>query len=98
MKYVIGTRGSKLALAQAEAVRDTLKKAYPGNDYEIQVIHTKGDLIQDKPLDQLGSKGVFIKEIEEELLKGTVDIGVHSMKDMGISLRRSSARSRSAKA
>lgn len=82
MKYVIGTRGSKLALAQAEAVRDTLKKAYPGNDYEIQVIHTKGDLIQDKPLDQLGSKGVFIKEIEEELLKGTVDIGVHSMKDM----------------
>ncbi len=82
MKYVIGTRGSKLALAQASYVCDRLKEAYPENDYEIRIIRTKGDAVQDRPLDQIGDKGVFVKEIEEQILAGKVDMGVHSMKDM----------------
>lgn len=82
MKYVIGTRGSKLALAQAEQVCARLKEAYPEHSYEIKVIKTKGDLVQDKPLSQIGDKGLFVKEIEEQILSGEVQIGVHSMKDM----------------
>lgn len=82
MKYIIGTRGSKLALAQAEHVRGRLQKSYPDIEFEIKVIKTKGDLVLDKPLHEIGEKGVFVKEIEQELLEKRVDIGVHSMKDM----------------
>lgn len=82
MKYVIGTRGSRLALAQASHVRDRLKEAYPENDFEIRIIKTRGDVVTDRPLHQIGDKGVFVKEIEERILSGEVDIGVHSMKDM----------------
>lgn len=82
MKYVIGTRGSKLALVQTNYVCDTLKKAYPQHEFEIVVIKTKGDLILDKPLNQIGDKGLFVKEIEEKMRSGEIHMGVHSMKDM----------------
>lgn len=82
MKYVIATRGSKLALMQANDVCNRLALAYPGEEFEIQIVKTKGDLILDKPLNEIGEKGVFVKEIEERILNGTADIGVHSMKDM----------------
>ncbi len=82
MEYKIGTRGSRLALAQARGVRNRLAEAYPKDRFEIQVIKTKGDLVLDKPLHEIGDKGVFVKEIEEKLLSGEIQIGVHSMKDM----------------
>ncbi len=82
MKYIIGTRGSKLALAQAEAVRRRLEEAYREDRFELCVIQTKGDRVLDKPLHEIGDKGVFVKEIEEKILSGEVQIGVHSMKDM----------------
>lgn len=82
MKYIIGTRGSKLALVQAESIRDRLREAYPKHIFEIQVIQTTGDRIPNQPLNQFGNKGVFVREIEEQLLRGKIDIGVHSMKDM----------------
>ncbi len=82
LKYRIGTRGSKLALAQTELVKCRLEQNYPEHEFEIQIIQTKGDRIQNMPLDQIGDKGVFVREIEEKLLSGEVDIGVHSMKDM----------------
>ena len=82
MKYIIGTRGSRLALAQANYVCGRLQTAYPGIEFEIKVIQTKGDLVLEKPLHEIGDKGVFVKEIEHELREKRVDIGVHSMKDM----------------
>ena len=82
MKYIIGTRGSKLAMAQTGLVRDRLEKTYPEHEFEIQIIQTKGDRIQNKPLDQIGDKGLFVREIEEKILSGEIHIGVHSMKDM----------------
>lgn len=82
MKYILGTRGSKLALAQTGLVRDRLKKAYPEHEFGIRIIQTKGDRIPDRPLDRIGDKGLFVREIEEKLLSGDVHIGVHSMKDM----------------
>ena len=82
MKIKIGTRGSKLALAQTNYVVDRLKKAYPENEYEIVVIKTRGDIDLTKPLDAIGSKGVFVNEIEDALLSGDIQMAVHSMKDM----------------
>ena len=80
----IGTRGSPLALAQAELARAALGAAHPelAGAIEIAVIKTTGDRIQDRPLATAGGKGLFTKEIEEALLDGRVDIAVHSMKDM----------------
>ena len=80
----IGTRGSPLALAQAEETRDRLMAAHGlGADaFEIQVIKTTGDQVQDRALSEIGGKGLFTKEIEEALLGGGIDIAVHSMKDM----------------
>ncbi len=82
MHIKVGTRGSKLALAQTNYVVDRLKAAYPENEYEIVVITTKGDIDLTKPLDAIGSKGVFVNEIEEALLSGDIQMAVHSMKDM----------------
>lgn len=82
MNYKIGTRGSKLALVQANYVCKRLQEHYPQHSFEIKVIQTQGDRIQNKPLNQIGSKGVFVKEIEEQILADEVQIGVHSMKDM----------------
>ena len=78
----IGTRGSKLALWQAEWVRSALLARFPGMSVELAVIKTQGDKILDVPLAQVGGKGLFVKEIEEALRDGRVDIAVHSMKDM----------------
>ena len=79
---IIGTRGSKLALAQAEAVRRMLLESHPGLDVELRVITTKGDLILDRPLAAIGDKGLFVKEIEAALLAGEIDLAVHSGKDL----------------
>lgn len=86
MKLVLGSRGSKLALAQTQWVADRLAAARPGLECEIKVIRTKGDRVQDKPLDKIGDKGLFVREIEEQILSGAVDVGVHSMKDMPTAL------------
>lgn len=80
-KLVIGTRGSKLALWQAEFVKSLLEEA-TGAEVEIKIIHTTGDKILDVPLAKVGGKGLFTKELEVELLNGTVDLCVHSMKDV----------------
>jgi hydroxymethylbilane synthase len=82
----IGTRGSPLALAQAHETRDRLTAAHglaPGA-CEIVVIKTTGDQILDRPLNEIGGKGLFTKEIEEALLEGGIDIAVHSTKDMPV--------------
>ena len=80
----IGTRGSALAVAQAAEVRARLMAAHglPEDAFEIVVISTSGDQIQDRPLSQAGGKGLFTKEIEEAMLDGRIDLAVHSSKDM----------------
>ncbi|MBM3560852.1 MAG: hydroxymethylbilane synthase [Alphaproteobacteria bacterium] len=79
----LATRGSKLALWQAEAVRDALLAAHPGlPEPEIVVVTTTGDVVRDRPLAQVGGKGVFTREIDRRLLDGEADIAVHSMKDV----------------
>ena len=82
MKIIVGSRGSKLALTQTKWVLNKIKEKNPHVDFEIKVIKTKGDKILDKALDKIGDKGLFVKEIEEALLNGSVDLAVHSMKDM----------------
>lgn len=78
----IGTRGSKLALWQAEWVKTALMERFLDLSVEIVPIKTRGDKILDVPLAKVGGKGLFVKEIEEALLNGAVDMAVHSMKDM----------------
>jgi hydroxymethylbilane synthase len=78
----IGTRGSKLALWQADWVKTALEKSFPRITIHISVIKTKGDKILDVPLAKVGGKGLFVKEIEDSLLGGKIDLAVHSMKDM----------------
>jgi hydroxymethylbilane synthase len=82
----LGTRGSPLALAQARLVKAALAAADPAlaadAAVEIVVVKTTGDLVQDRPLAEIGGKGLFTQEIEDGLLAGTLDLAVHSMKDM----------------
>jgi len=82
----IGTRGSPLALAQAHETRDRLREAFdlPEDAFEIRVIKTTGDRITDRPLKDIGGKGLFTREIEQALIDGEIDIAVHSMKDMPV--------------
>jgi len=82
----IGTRGSPLALAQAHETRDRLAAAFdlPPEAFEIVVIKTTGDRVLDRPLKEIGGKGLFTREIEDALLAGAIDIAVHSMKDMPV--------------
>ncbi len=86
----LGTRGSPLALVQANLVRDTLAAAHVDltapDAIEIRVIRTTGDKVQDRSLAEIGGKGLFTKEIEEALLSGEIDIAVHSAKDMPTAL------------
>lgn len=82
MNLKIGTRGSKLALTQTNFVAEKLKKAIPDADIEICVIKTSGDIMQDVSLLTIGGQGVFVKEIEEALLSASIDLAVHSMKDV----------------
>lgn len=79
---VIGTRGSKLALWQANYIADCLRKQYPDLTVELKQITTMGDKILDVPLAKIGGKGLFTKELENEMLSGTIDLAVHSLKDM----------------
>lgn len=87
-KWMIGTRGSKLALIQTNIVIERLKQLYPEHDFEIKTIRTKGDTIWDKPLHKIGGKGLFVKEIEEALIKREIDMAVHSTKDLPVELEK----------
>ena len=82
----IGTRGSPMAVRQTALVRDRLIAAHPGlgaaGAVETVIIRTTGDRVQDRRLSEIGGKGLFTKEIEEALLAGTIDLAVHSLKDM----------------
>lgn len=81
-RLVIATRGSRLALWQAEHVRDRILAVDPDRLVELEVIKTLGDKILDKPLAKIGGKALFVKEIEQALLDGEADLAVHSMKDV----------------
>lgn len=87
-KIRIGTRGSPLALAQAHEVRARLATAHGLDeaDISITIIKTTGDQVLDRPLAEIGGKGLFTKEIEEALLSNDIDVAVHSMKDMQTAL------------
>lgn len=85
-KITIGTRGSALALVQADWVKARLEERDPGLSVDLLIIKTKGDKILDTPLAKVGGKGLFVKEIEEALSEGRIDLAVHSMKDVPTSL------------
>ena len=84
-KFIIGSRGSKLSLAYSGHVKNLLIKFNPqfnDNLIEIKIIKTSGDIFQNKRISDIGGKGVFCKQIEEELLDSTIDLAVHSLKDL----------------
>ncbi|MCJ7803521.1 MAG: hydroxymethylbilane synthase, partial [Desulfobacterales bacterium] len=78
----IGTRGSQLALFQANWVKDQLGQTHPDLKVTLIKIKTTGDKIQDAPLAKIGGKGLFVKEIEEALIQKRIDLAVHSIKDV----------------
>jgi len=86
MKLRFGTRGSQLALVQTRTITRMLAKDFPDLEIEEVVVRTLGDKVADKPLFKFGGQGVFIKEIEEALQLGKIDVAVHSLKDMPHSL------------
>ena len=86
LKLTIGTRGSPLALVQANWVKDRLLKHYPRCRVEVLPIKTAGDRMENVPISRMGGKGAFIKEIEMALLEGRIDLAVHSMKDLPVEL------------
>lgn len=86
MKIRLGTRGSALALTQTGIVRSALEERFPGLSCEVTILKTTGDKFLDAPLSQIGVKGLFTKEIEEALLKGEIDLAVHSLKDLATEL------------
>ena len=79
---VLATRGSRLALRQAELVIEALRAVSPEVQVETRVVRTEGDRRQEAPLEEIGGQGVFVKDIERRLAKGEVDVAVHSLKDM----------------
>jgi len=84
-KFIIGSRGSKLSLAYSNHVKDLLIKfnsQFDNNSIDIKVIKTSGDIFQNKKISDIGGKGVFCKQIEEELLDSKIDLAVHSLKDL----------------
>ena len=78
----IGTRGSRLALWQANFIKTEINSKFPDIQIEIEIISTEGDKLTNTPLSEIGGKGVFVKDIEKALLAKKIDIAVHSMKDM----------------
>ncbi len=87
-KIRVGSRGSRLAIKQAEIAIEALKSFYPDVEFQIRIIKTTGDTIWDRPLYEIRGKGFFIKEIEEALLSDEIDMAVHSMKDVPTELRK----------
>jgi hydroxymethylbilane synthase len=81
-KFIIGTRGSELALWQTNWVKDKLQKSFPSFSFETKIIKTKGDKILDSSLSKIGDKGLFTREIEKLLLSGDIDLAIHSLKDL----------------
>ena len=84
-KFIIGSRGSKLSLAYSNHVKNLLIKSnsqFDDNSIEIKIIKTSGDIFHDKRISDIGGKGVFCKQIEEELLDSKIDLAVHSLKDL----------------
>jgi len=84
-KFIIGSRGSKLSLAYSNHVKNLLIKSnsqFDDNSIEIKIIKTSGDIFHDKRISDIGGKGVFCKQIEEELLESKIDLAVHSLKDL----------------
>ena len=79
MTITLGTRGSKLALWQADAVKKAILGKFPNLSVQIKVIKTEGDRFLDKSLSLYGGKGLFVKLLAEKLLSGEIDIAVHSM-------------------
>src|SRR5688572_6311517 len=80
----IGTRGSALARRQTDLVRGYLETVWPGIDVEITVMTTQGDIDRSTPLPSIGGKGLFTAELEEAIRAGTIDLAVHSLKDLPI--------------
>jgi hydroxymethylbilane synthase len=87
-KWIIGTRGSKLALKQTGIVLEKLQSLYPQYEFIIKTIKTTGDTVRNKPLHLIGGKGLFVKEIEEKLLNKEIDMAVHSVKDLPAELEK----------
>ena len=84
-KFTIGSRGSKLSLAYSKHVKNLLIKSnlrFDNNSIEIKIIKTSGDIFQNKKISEIGGKGVFCKQIEDELLNSKIDLAVHSLKDL----------------
>ncbi|MCT4777655.1 MULTISPECIES: hydroxymethylbilane synthase [Exiguobacterium] len=81
-KIIVGSRRSQLAMTQTKWVIDQLKKAGAQNEFEIKEIVTKGDQIVDVQLSKVGGKGLFVKEIQQQMIAGDIDFAVHSMKDV----------------
>jgi len=86
-RLVIATRASRLALWQAEHVRDRLRTLYPDCSVELLTLTTRGDQILDRTLSKVGGKGLFVKELETALLDGRADLAVHSLKDVPVDLQ-----------
>src|SRR5689334_18569093 len=82
----LGTRGSLLARAQSQLIADTMERALPGLRVELVTVQTSGDRVTDRPLYDLGGKGLFTKELEQSLLAGDIDFAVHSYKDVPVTL------------
>ena len=78
----IGSRGSKLALTQTEHVADLLRAASPGIVVRVEIISTKGDRVLDKPIAAIGGKGLFTEDLEAALRDSSIDLAVHSLKDL----------------
>ena len=81
-KIIIGSRDSKLAVMQTELVMEQIRKCNPDLELELITLKTTGDLILDKTLDKIGGKGLFVKELDQALLDGRIDLAIHSLKDM----------------
>jgi hydroxymethylbilane synthase len=81
-RVVLGSRGSVLALRQTELVAEALRARHPEIEIVVQPVETEGDRIQDRPISQFGDKGVFVRAVEAALLEGTIDLAVHSLKDV----------------
>src|SRR3989338_6975633 len=88
IKFIIGSRGSSLALSQAGLIRQQLACLYPDRKFEIKKIKTTGDKLLDAPFSKIGGRGLFTKEIDEALVRGEIDLAVHSIKDLPLDIKK----------